>query len=120
MVRGKYRYPFSIKLLVLDNCTLSSILYGCEAWGDLSHISTRLESIELDLLKSVLGVKKGASTNLVYHELNRGSIVTKVMDRQKLFIKKIKMLEEEEAIVKCIWNKCQDLDICKYCNPILA
>ena len=39
--------PFSIKLLVLDNCVLPSILYGFEAWGDLSFTRTKLETIEL-------------------------------------------------------------------------
>ena len=110
--------PFSIKLLVLDNCVLSSILYGCETWGDLSFIRTKLETIELDLLKSTLGVKKGTPTNLVYHELNRGSIVTKIMDRQKAFVNKIDGLSEDDALVKCVWNQCQHLDICQYYNSL--
>ena len=106
--------PIRIKLLVLDNCVLSSILYGFESWGDFSHLAKKLETIELDLLKSVLGVKKGTSNDLVYHELKRGSIVAKLMDRQHKFCRKIEQLNVEDALVRCLWNKCQHLNIVKY------
>ena len=110
--------PFAIKLLVLDSSVLPAILNGFEAWGDLSFIRKKLETIELDLLKSTLGVKKGTPTNLVYHELNRGSIVTKLMDRQKAFVGKVDNLSEDEALVKCVWNRCQHLNICQYYNSL--
>ena len=35
--------PIQTKLLV--NCVLSSILYGCEAWGDISCIEAKLVSL---------------------------------------------------------------------------
>ena len=112
--------PFGIKLLVLDNCALAAILYGCEAWGDVSFILKRLETIELDLLKSALGVKKGTPTDLIYHELKRGSVGMRVMDRQHQFISKINELGEEDALVKCLWNRCQvyDISICQYYNSL--
>ena len=112
--------PLSIKMLVLDNCVLSSILYGSEAWGDLTFISNELVTIELDLLKSVLGVKSGTPTKLVYHELRRGSIASKLIDRQVNFIKKIKELNVSEALVKCMWDRCQNTDICHYYNSITS
>ena len=112
--------PFSTKLLVLDNCCLTSILYGFEAWGDLSFITKKLETVELDLLKSLLGVKQGTSNNLVYHEIKRGSVITMIKDRQEKFIKKIKSLHEEEALVKCVWNLCQHLNICQYYNNLTS
>ena len=110
--------PFGIKLLVLDSCVLKAILYGCETWGDLSAFASKLEVIELDLLKSALGVKKGTPTNLIYHELNRGSITTKIMDLQYSFIQKLKQMNEEEALVKCLWNRSQHLDIATYYNTL--
>jgi hypothetical protein len=114
--------PFGIKLLVLDNCVLAAILYGSEAWGDISFIRKRLETIELDLLKSTLGVKKGTPTDLVYHELKRGSISMRIMDRQHQFINKINDFGEDEALVKCLWNRCQHLgiDICQYYNTLTS
>ena len=110
--------PFGIKLLVLDSCVLKAILYGSETWGDLSAFDSKLEIIELDLLKSALGVKKGTPTNLVYHELNRGSITTRIMDLQYSFIQKLKQINDDEALVKCFWNKSQHLDIAHYYNTL--
>ena len=110
--------PFSIKLLVLDNCVLSAILNGCNAWGELSALAPKLESIELDLLKSALGVKKGTPTDTIYQELNRGSIVSKIMDRQYAFIHKLDQITEEEALVVCFWNKSQHLSIAQYYNSL--
>ena len=110
--------PFSTKLLVLDNCALKAILYGCEAWGDLSAFASKLETIELDLLKSALGVKKGTPTNIIYHELNRGTIASKIKDQQYNFIHKLDEISEDEALVKCFWNKSQHLQIAKYYNNL--
>ena len=110
--------PFSIKLLVLDNCVLNAILHGCKAWGDISALAPKLESIELDLLKSALGVKKGTPTDTIYQELNRGSIVNKIMDRQYAFVHKLDQISEEEALVVCFWNKSQHLRIAEYYNNL--
>ena len=41
------------------------------------------------------------------------------MDRQEGFIKKINKLEENEATVKCVWNKSKDLKISKYYNSLI-
>ena len=110
--------PFGIKLQVLDCCVLKAILYGSEAWGDLSAFASKLEVIELDLLKAALGVKKGTPTNLIYHELNRGSITSKIMDLQYSFIQKVNEVSEDEALVKSFWNISQHLDIAHYYNTL--
>ena len=106
--------PFPVKLLVLDGCVLSAMFYSCEVWGDLSRVKKRLQKIELNLLKSALGVKQGTPNNLVYQELKRGSIVCKIMDRQARFIDKLEKLDETECLAKCVWNLCQELDYVKY------
>ena len=110
--------PFPIKLLVLDNCVLAAILHGCKTWGDLSDLAPKLESIELDLLKSALGVKKGTPTDTIYQELSRGSIVSKIMDRQYAFVHKLDQISEEEALVICLWNRSQHLSIAQYYNSL--
>ena len=106
--------PFETKLHVLDNCVLSAMIYGFEAWGNLSNYTKKLETIELDLLKSALGVKRGTPNDLVYHELNRGSIIARVMDRQEKFISKIKVLNEDDALAKCLWDRSQHLEMHNY------
>ena len=97
---------------------LSAILHGCNAWGDLSTLASKLESIELYLLKSALGVKEGTPIDTVYHELNRGSIVSKILDRQYAFIHKLENLSEEEALVVCFLNRSQHLSITQYYNSL--
>ena len=106
--------PFSVKLQVLDNCVLSAILYGSEVWGNLSFIKKKLISIEVDLLKSALRVKQGTPNELIYHELNRSEITSKLQDRQKTFIHRIEELDADDAVVKCVWVKCQVLEFSKY------
>ena len=103
--------PFPIKLLVLDNCALSAIIYSCEVWGNLSRLKQKLQKIELNLLKSALGVKQGTPNNIVYNELKRGSIVSRIKDCQAKFIDKVENLDEQECLAKCVWNFCQSLDL---------
>ena len=110
----KKNTPFSVKLQVLDNCVLSAILYGSEVRGNLLFIKNKLNSIELDLLKSALRVKQGTPNDLVYHELNRSEISSKLQVRQKRFIHRIEDLDADDAVVKCVWVKSQALDFSKY------
>ena len=49
--------PIETKLLVLDNCAMSALVYGCEAWGDLSCVETKLTSAEKKVLKRILNVR---------------------------------------------------------------
>ena len=106
--------PFSVKLLVLDNCVLSSIVNGFEAWGNLQPFAECLQTTELRLLRMILGVKIGTPSNIMYQELGRGSLVSLLMDRQHSFIQNIIAFNEDDAIVKVLWNKCQNIDIYKY------
>ena len=57
---------------------LSSIFYGCEAWGDISCVEAKLVSIELQLLQRILNVKNGTSTDIIYYELKRPVITSKI------------------------------------------
>ena len=86
--------PIETKLLVLDNGAFSAVIYGCEAWGDISCISDKLVATELKLLKAILKIKKGTTNDIVLYELRRSSIVTKIKDKQCHFFKKLFYLPE--------------------------
>ena len=45
--------PFLIKIKVLYSCLFSSIVYSCEAWGELHKISGDLLKIEKNFLKRI-------------------------------------------------------------------
>ena len=42
--------PIEVKLLLLDNCMFSSILYGIETWGNISCIEKKLIDVEMKAL----------------------------------------------------------------------
>ena len=44
--------PIETNFLVLDNCAMSALVYGCEAWGDLSCVETKLVSAEKNKFKT--------------------------------------------------------------------
>ena len=92
----------------------SSLLYGSEAWGDFSCMYDKLRKIEKKVLKTILKVKSGTTNDLVYHELRRGDIVSRIKDRQHKFYKKLKELPRDEAIVSKPFDLCKDLSIVKY------
>ena len=114
MVRTNESTPIDVKLQVLDTCMFISLLYGSETWGDFSSIYENLRKIERKVLKAILKVKKGTTNDLIYHELRRADIVAKVKDRQFQFFNKITKLQREDAIVKVIYDICEQSDFVNY------
>ena len=109
--------PFFVKLNVLYGCLFSSILYSCEAWGDLNKIENLLRSTELKALKCCLGVKSGTSSDIIFTEINSPDIIATIKDRQYQFRKKINNLKKGEALMKEIWDLCQlqeNENLCHY------
>ena len=106
--------PIEVKLLILDNCLFLSMLYGIEAWGNFDCVDERLRKIEVQALKAILEVKRGTATDLVYHELRRPNIVSRVKDQQYKFFKRINSLNEDIAIVVSIMRICQGCPMLMY------
>ena len=92
--------PIEKKLHVLDACMFNALLYGCEAWGDFSFVYDKLRLLEKKVLKAILKVKSGTTNDLVYYELRRGDIVSRIKDRQCKFYEKLKEIPtgEMEAV----------------------
>ena len=97
--------PIDVKLNVYDSCALGAVLDGSESWGDITCIKQTLLENELTALRSIMKVKKGTTIDLIYHELNRCSIVAKILDRQYNFHQKLTRLTTDNAIVKVIIDK---------------
>ena len=110
--------PINIKIQVLDSCMFAAYLYGCECWWTIDDLNQTILATEQKLLKTILKVKPSTPTDIVYVELNRGDILSKIKERQKKFYEKCKKLKEEEAAVRNILELCWDLDICKYYESI--
>ena len=106
--------PIDVKLMVLDQCLLTALLYGAETWGDISFIAEDIRKIETAALRSILKVKKTTTTDLIYYELNRPDIVSKVRDSQFKFFRKVTQFRYDEAVVKSILDMCMDIEMVRY------
>ena len=111
--------PVDVKIMVLDSCVFQALLYGVECWSDVSFLDQKLQDIELKALKAIMGVKKGTTTDLIYHELRRPSISATIKDRQYNFYKKLSMLSEEDAIVKTVIRICGDSRMIRYYQSLI-
>ena len=106
--------PIEVKLLVLDACLFTCILYAVEVFGDISCVEKKLRLAEQKALRSILQVKNGTSIDLLYNEINRPDIISKIKDSQYKFYQKVLNLNEEEAVVKSILEICKDTPIVHY------
>lgn len=106
--------PMDVKLMVLDSCVFAALLYGVECWGNLDHIPSKLLNIEMKALKSIMKVKKSTTNDLVYHELNRCSIISKIKDRQYSFFDKVSKLSKDDALLASYIDTCNNTTIITY------
>ena len=110
--------PINIKIQVLDTCMFAAYLYGCECWWCIDKLEEDIRATERKLLKAILKVKTNTPNDIIYAELDRCDVISKIKHRQKMFFKKCKALKQEEAVVKKILEMCISLDICKYYESI--
>ena len=106
--------PIEVKLMVLDGCLFSSILNSFEAVGDVSCIESKLRLTEQKALRCILGVRKTTPINLLYNELKRPDIISRIKDLQYNFYQKVKNITEEVAVVRSILRICNETPIVEY------
>ena len=97
--------PVDVKLMVYDSCALGAVLSASECWGDIAHIENQLREKELTALRAILNVKKGTTIDLIFHELQRCSVISKILDRQYSFHQKLTRISSDDAIVKLMIDK---------------
>ena len=61
-----------------------------------------------------MNVKKGTSNDLVYYELGRGTIYSKLLDQQWKFFRRFRKLSSDESSCFSIYNRCKQTDFIKY------
>ena len=110
--------PINIKLWVLDACMFAAYLYGCECWSTIDEVKDKLLALERKLLKTILQVKPSTPNAMVYTELGRCDLITRIKIRQKKFYEKCKNLTKEESVIADILELCKDLEIIKYYEEI--
>ena len=80
--------PFSVKLKVLNVCFLSTILYGCESWLNVSL--KPVEKLYCGSIKVLLGVRSTTCNDLCLLELGMPSLQDYVNQKQRDFFQKLK------------------------------
>ena len=106
--------PIEVKLLVLYSGVFSALLYGVETWEDIELIKKEILSIEIKALKAILNVKKDTSNDLVYHELRRGTIFSKIKDQQWKFYQRLMKVKVDESLCISIYKICKEIEFAKY------
>ena len=86
-------------------------VFLAESWGDISYIEEKIRKIETKALRRILKIKKTTTTDLVYFELNRPSIISKIKDSQFKFFNKVMNIGHDEAIVRYIIDLCCNEDV---------
>ena len=92
--------PTYIKLMVLDACVLSSLIYNSETWSN-----TTIKSLEIKyrkILKTIFGVKTATSNEIVYLELGKVSLQRLIEIKQLKFWRKVKQLDDQDPLKQII------------------
>ena len=92
----------------------SAYLYGCECWWKIDAVAPTILADERKLLKRILHCKSNTPSNIIYVELNRCDIITKIKYRQYLFYNKFKHLNPNDSAARNILDLCSRLDIFNY------
>lgn len=103
--------PILIKIRVLDMCCISSVIYGCETWGDIQCIKSILLKHEIKALKHILGVKTSTSNNLIYQELHRHNIISRIKLLQFKFINRLNSIHENDSTTRRLWQRSSNLNL---------
>ena len=91
---------------------------GIEAWGDISIIENKFLKNEIDALRRILKVTTGTTIDLIYFELNRANIISRMRDAQFKFYKKLSAITHDAATVKHVVDMCTGDDMIKYNNNL--
>ena len=101
--------PFLLKMKILYNCMFTSLLYSCEAWGNIDYLRNESLLIERNALKAILGIKKGTPEDIISVEINKNDIITSIYNRQLKFYQKFNQLNNDDSSARCILQKYKDL-----------
>ena len=81
--RKNFLAPLDIKLRVLNSCVVSSIMYGCEVWGQ-SKVP-KIESLYRQGLKAALSVRNSVNNEIVYTECGENPLEIRITQQQLKF-----------------------------------
>ena len=87
-VHKHYLAPLDVKLLVLDACVSSTLVYACETWGT-SKVNNAEVAYRLGL-KRALSIRETTNTEIVYMEADKYPLHIRISKQQLNFWLKLK------------------------------
>ena len=81
--RSNFMAPLNIKLEVLNLCLKSTLLFGCEIWGNVKL--DRLETCYRKAIKYALSARPSVNNEIVYIESGQYPLVCDITSRQLKF-----------------------------------
>ena len=105
--------PLSVKLEALNSCLVSTILYGCECWGNC--IPKEIEIAYRMPLKTALSIRNNTSNEIVYIESGMYPLECIIKKRQLSFWMKIENCDENRVLTYVLQKANQyNLDFVHY------
>ena len=97
-------YTLSVYLLLHNAILLSSILFNCQAWSNITEKQIKeLRTLQLRYLKKMMGVRSATANAFVYLELGVLPIEYEIHKRQISFLHHIINLSEDDPVKK-VWR----------------
>ena len=97
-------YTLSVYLLLHNAIFLSSILFNCQAWSNITEKQIKeLRTLQLRYLKKMMGVRSATANAFVYLELGVLPIEYEIHKRQISFLHHIINLSEDDPVKK-VWR----------------
>ena len=89
--------PTDVKKIILDACSLSSLLYNAETWAcaNLDNLGASYRR----MLKAILGIGTTVCNEIVYIELGVVSVKVRVLIKQWRFWNSVLKLEDDDPLV---------------------
>ena len=108
--RKNFLAPIDTKLHVLNVCVCSSLIYGCETWGQSKF--PKIEALHRQGLRTVLSIRPTWNNDIVYIETDEVPVEIRIMKQQIKFWSAIETIRSNPThyITKLV-NKAEVLNI---------
>ena len=108
--RKNFLAPFNIKIHILNTCISSTLLYGCETWGQSKFQS--IETLYRQGLKTALSVRPSWNNDIVYIESGELPLQIKIEKQQlKFWISLQDILNNRVHYITKLIRKAEQLDL---------
>ena len=99
-------HTVSVHLLLYQALFLSTVLFNSQAWSNLTKKDMEnLRTVQLKLLKKIIGAPRSTSNAFTYLELGVVPIEYEIHQRQVVFLHHILNLEEEDPVKQMYYNQ---------------